>query len=132
MKAMRTLCGLVFVFCAVGPVCAGEKGSASRDGFQQAEKDVADLKLELKEKTAEQLIGLFVPSDSPKRYGGYDYYYKYKRNLAIIKELESRGQEAQAALRAHTKDRVYLYEAANGPGDTVGDVCSRLLRRLEK
>lgn len=102
------------------------ENGGSLEGLDAALKDIETFKASLRKKTPEELILAFVP-DQPKRWGGYDYYYKYMANDAICAELKSRGDAARVALRAHVGDKVRLYEAISGPGDTVGFVCQSLL-----
>jgi hypothetical protein len=50
-------------------------------------------------------------------------------NIAIREELASRGKTAETALRAHVQDKTRIWEAINGPGDTVGRICAELLKQ---
>ena len=109
-----------------------EKGPASEEGLDAAQRDMEALKVTLKGKSPEQLIQSFIPNRSQKHYGGYEYYYNYMANRAIRAELESRGASARDALLAHRDDHTRIWEAINGPGDTVGDICAELLKAQEQ
>lgn len=121
---------LVLAVCSSLTIAAG-KGDADPEGLEAAQKDVEALKAALKQKTPEQLIKEFIPTGQ-HRFGGYEYFYKYMANIAIREELESRGKAAETALRANTSNQMYIWEAINGPGDTVGSICTRLLGKLLK
>jgi hypothetical protein len=108
------------------------KGEVSPDGLERALKDITAFKAELKSRSPEQLITSFLPSENPKKYGGYEYYYNSMVNNAIIEELRSRGKKAVDALQMHVKDNTFIYEAINGPGETVGGVCKNLLDKIKK
>ncbi len=101
----------------------------SNSGLDAAKKDVEVLKIALKQMHPEKLIKAFVP-DGPKTFGGYQYYYNFMANIAIQEELASRGATAEAALRANTQNTMRIWEAINGPGLTVGIVCTELLRNI--
>ncbi len=105
---------------------SGKKSEASRNGLAEAQRDVKNLKVALHKRTPEELIAAFIPT-GPMKYGGYEYYFNYMANNAIRAELESRGAAAKAALERHVKDSMRLWEAINGPGNTVGDVCKEAL-----
>jgi hypothetical protein len=109
----------------------GLKNNASPEGLDDALRDIVIFKASLRKKSPEELILAFTPDQSPKKFGGYDYYYKYMANRAVCDELKSRGDAARVALRAHVGDKVRLYEAINGPGNTVGYVCQSLLEGKE-
>ena len=128
---MKLHCGLFLLLCVSQMVFAEQKGEASPEGLEAAQKDVEALKLVLKQKTPEQLIKEFIPAGQ-QRYGGYEYFYKYMANIAIREELASRGKSAQAALQANTSNNTRIWEAINGPGNTVGRICTSLLAQLPK
>ena len=109
-----------------------EKGTATDKGLVDAQHDIEALKKVLKTKSPDELVGSFIPDASPKSFGGYDYYYKYMANIEVRRELESRGITAELALKRHVDDQTRIWEAVNGPGDTVGRICKELLARLPR
>jgi hypothetical protein len=130
---MKTSTIILTIFLLILSACTKKgKGDASPDGLERARNDITAFKAELKSRSPEQLIISFLPAENPKKYGGYEYYYKSMANNAIIEELSSRGKEAVDALRMHVKDNTFMYEAINGPGETVGGVCKNLLDKIKK
>jgi hypothetical protein len=121
---------LGFLICS-GLLAVEPKGDAAPEGLEEAKRDVEALRIALREKSSDQLIKAFIPDDK-KRYGGYEYFYKYMANIAIREELESRGSAAKSALRSNTSNEIRVWEAINGPGDTVGRICKQLLGKLTK
>lgn len=86
---MKFQYALLLLLCAtqlVGAEPAGKKGCASPEGLEAAKKDVEALKLTLKRKSPDQLVKEFSPAGQ-RRFGGYEYYYKYMANMAIRDEL---------------------------------------------
>jgi hypothetical protein len=126
---MRLLIPMVVALLVAGCASEQRKTDAGTEGLDAAQHDIAALKISLKSKSPEQLIQLFIPT-GPRRYGGYDYYYNYMANRAIRAELESRGETARSVLQAHREDKTHIWEAINGPGDTVGRICDELLQKL--
>ena len=126
---MRALLIALFLFANLFGAHSADKNDASPEGLEEALAAVRQFKASLKLKEPKELIALFIPSGH-RRYGGYDYYYNYKANIAIREELESRGKSAESALRANATNRTRIWEAINGPGDTIGSVCTSLLRNL--
>ncbi len=133
-KKMKTI--FLIVFCTqllmVGLAAAqAEKNDGGRDGRERALRDVAAVTATFDEKSSEDLITLLVPSKNPKRYGGYDYFYASQLNNKITQELRRRGEKARATLTKYLDSKLKVYEAINGPGDTVGTLCRQLLRELD-
>lgn len=116
-------------------VIAEEKSSSSEEGLEDAEKDIAAFKEKLKKKNPEELIGAFIvkkKNSSRQRYGGYEYFYNYMANIAIYNELMERKEKARDALEAHVDDKAKVYEAINGPSNSVGELCRELLEKLKR
>lgn len=129
---MRLFSSLLFLLLVGQTASAADKGDASPEGLEAAQKDVAALKLALKQKAPEQVVKEFIPATGQPRLGGYEYFYKYMANMAIRDELASRGIAARGALLANTSNSTRIFEAINGPGDTVGRICGDLLAKLPK
>ncbi len=106
------------------------KHDASPNGLEAAERDVTALKMTLKEKSPEELIGVFIPAPDVRMYGGCDYYYPNIANIAIQDELEARGPAIVATLRKHVNDSTRICDFINGPGKWVGSVCKHLLDNI--
>ncbi|MCE9592014.1 MAG: hypothetical protein K8S99_16015 [Planctomycetes bacterium] len=118
---------------APGPDRSGHSGvktNASDEGLTEALRDIEALKKTLRAKSPEELIGSFIPDSNINRYGGYEYYYNYMANDEIRRELQSRGGAAEPALRKHADDPTWIWEAVNGPAETIGHICNELLRSL--
>jgi hypothetical protein len=133
-SSLKLQLGLVLlVLCITRPLFADptKKNSASSAGLEAAKKDVQTLKISLKKKSPEQLVESFIPT-AEQRYGGYEYFYKYMANIAIREELASRGKSAEPTLRANRSNKTRIWEAVNGPGDTIGRICTKLLDKLTK
>ncbi len=113
-------------------VAQAEKNEAARDGQERALRDVAAVTAKFDEKSSEDLIKSLVPSKNAKRYGGYDYFYASQLNFRITQELRRRGEKARETLTKYMDSKMQVYEAINGPGDTVGSLCGKLLRELDK
>ena len=128
---MKLLHASLLLIGLVSLAAAQEKGNADPEGLKEAKKDVEAFKLELKKMTADQLVNEFIPAGR-RRYGGYEYYYKYMANIAIRRELASRGHSAESTLRKNVTNMVPIWEAINGPGETIGKVCEDLLSKLRK
>ena len=112
-------------------VAQSEKNDAGRDGVAKALHDVSTVTEKFDEKSSDDLIKLLVPYKSPRHYGGYDYFYASQLNYRITEELRRRGEKARATLTKYLDSKIKVYEAINGPGDTVGTLCQRLLRELD-
>jgi hypothetical protein len=104
-----------------------DESNASSEGLEDAERDIQAFKKTLKDKSPEELIASFIPMGE-QRYGGYEYYYKYMANIEIRQELKARGAAAYVALRSHSNDHTEIWEAINGPGDTIGRICTEVLK----
>jgi hypothetical protein len=107
------------------------KSEADDDGLADAKRDIVAMKKLLSRKSPEELIASFIPTGSA-RFGGYEYYYNYMTNRAVRDELQSRGKDAEGSLRRHKDDKVRIWEAINGPGDTVGQICTELISSISK
>ncbi len=103
-----------------------EKGQAGDDGLASAQTELKRFKATLSRKSPEELISAFVP-DGQRQYGGHEYYFKFMVNDEIRAELKSRGSSAHTVLQAHLNDQTPLWEAINGPGDTIGRACQDVL-----
>ncbi len=133
-QKMKTLSLIVFctqLLMAGLAVAQAERNEAGRDGEERALRDVATVTAKFDEKSSEDLIKLLVPSKNAKRYGGYDYFYASQLNYRITQELRQRGEKARATLTKYLDSKLKVYEAINGPGDTVGTLCRQLLRELD-
>lgn len=128
---MRTCLIVLTLFFAADATVAQPKGPAGKEGFDEAVRDVEELKEKLKMLSPAKLVESFIPS-GPKKYGGYEYYYKSMANVAIRAELAARGESARGALQANVADKTLIWEAINGPGDTVGRICSHLLEQIDE
>ena len=109
-----------------------QKGKTSEGGLKKAQQDVAQLKKQFSNKTPEQLIKTIISASKAQRFGGYEYYYKFMTNVAIAKELRSRGVAALPACERHRSNKTRIYEAINGRGDTVGTLCTRIATEIKQ
>jgi hypothetical protein len=125
----RLLVVAVFASVFVTTGQAADKNSGAREGYENAQADARQFAISLSGKSPEDLIRLFLP-DGRKQYGGYDYFYRYFVNEAIIGELKSRGEKANDALKKHVNDHVPLWQPINGPPSyNIGEVCRGLLQK---
>ena len=104
------------------------KNSGGINGLEKAKRDVVKFKTKLRRLDSEQLIAAFIPTRQ-KEYGEYEYYYKYMANIAIQDEISSRGNEVVPALNAYVHDQTRIWEAINGPGLTIGQICQLELQK---
>ena len=106
------------------------KSSGGINGLEKAKRDVVKFKTKLRRLDSEQLIAAFIPTGQ-KEYGEYEYYYKYMANIAIQDEISSRGNEVVPALNAYVHDQTRIWEAINGPGLTIGQICQLELQKRQ-
>lgn len=121
---------LVLVWAGVASA-EPKKSTASPDGLEAAKKNIEVFRAALKKKTPDELVKTFIP-DARKTYGGNQYFYNYMANIAIQDELAARGTKAEQALQAHRKNKTRIFEAINGPGETIESICTALLAKLDE
>ena len=63
---------LASVLLILSAYTKGGKGEATPDGLERALKEITAFKAELKNRSPEELITSFLPSENTKKYGGYD------------------------------------------------------------
>lgn len=129
MKYVVTLLAFLLVTLTA---TSDQKGKASSGGLKRAQADVAQLKKQFSKKTPDQLINALIPAPKTRKYGGYEYYYKFMTNLAIAKELRSRGTAALPACEMHRNNKRKIHEAINGRGDTVATLCTRIATEIKQ
>ena len=109
------------------------KNDASPDGLDAAKRDVEKFKNTLAAKQGDELIASLVAKSKTTTYGGYDYYYGFMANQAVIDEIRSRDDGITIDLKNQQNNRTRIAEAVNGRGQTVGRVCkSEIYRRESK
>jgi len=59
---------------------------------------------------------------------GSMYFVMREGNKRLKKELAKRVQKDNAVLKKHINDNRSLFTGYNGPHETVGFICSRLLK----
>jgi hypothetical protein len=99
--------------------------------LEQALSDVAIETAKFDAMNPEDLISSIIESKNPMRFGGYEYFYSSQLNHRIIEDLRRRGEKARAALIQYQNSKLLIYEAINGPGDTIGTLCRQLERELD-
>ena len=107
------------------------KNDASPDGLDAAKRDVEKFKNTLAAKQGDELIASLVAKSKTTTYGGYDYYYGYMANQAVIDEIRSRDDGITIDLKNQQNNRTRIAEAVNGRGQTVGGVCTSEIYRRE-
>ncbi|MCK6472226.1 MAG: hypothetical protein L6R28_10810 [Planctomycetes bacterium] len=99
-----------------------------RDSMDIGEAGVEELRKILKKQPDNVLILMF-------RYdyaGLSEYFLVRDGNKAIEEELRLRGDNVRTLLEAHKEDKFGIFDGGGGPGENVGMICHRLLRKLGK
>ena len=96
------------------------------EDFIRAQNAIAVLKSSFDKVTTREIIKLFRLARRQPVYGGYDYYYDYMANDAIIAELKTRASKDHEVIASSAADTGRLAEAINGPGLTIGRVCEQI------
>lgn len=97
--------------------------------MDRAQEILGEFGKRLPNKKPDELIRMFSTSHV---YGGVAYYVGRDGNTMIKWELRSRGDTAREALEANRNDPTPIFTGANGPYETVGDICQSLLDRLQE
>lgn len=111
---------------------AAQKEASSLDGLDDAERDVRLLKKRLAKMSGGKLVVAFEPSPEKPKHGGYDYYYGFMANIAILEEIESRDDTILDALNSQSNNETRVAEAVNGQGLTIGQICIAELARRKR
>ena len=106
-----------------------QKQDAVSDGLDDAKRDVLLLQNRLAKMPGAELVVAFEESATKPKHGGYDYYYGFLANRAILAEIESRDDAILDVLNSQRNNETRVAEAVNGRGLTIGRICIEELAR---